>query len=83
MKKTYLYQVQVDNDTEVLYFGSLNEIVEYINDVYKLPLMTFDKLVNHFQSRTKKKNVILGSLKVLERIEQPNKLALKKEMAKL
>ncbi len=83
MKKTYLYQVQVDNDTEVLYFGSLNEIVEYINDVYKLPLMTFDKLVNHFQSRTKKKNVILGSLKILERIEQPNKLALKKEMAKL
>jgi len=83
MKKTYLYQVQIDNDTEVLYFGSLNEIVEYINDVYKLPLMTFDKLVNHFQSRTKKKNVILGSLKVLERIEQPNKLALKKEMAKL
>jgi len=83
MKKTYLYQVQIDNDTEVLYFGSLNEIVEYINDVYKLPLMTFDKLVNHFQSRTKKKNVILGSLKILERIEQPNKLALKKEMAKL
>lgn len=83
MKKTYLYQVQIDNDTEVLYFGSLNEIVEYINDVYKLPLMTFDKLVNHFQSRTKKKNVILGSLKTLERIEQPNKLALKKEMAKL
>lgn len=83
MKKTYLYQVQVDNDTEVLYFGSLNEIVDYINDMYKLPLMTFDKLVNHFQSRTKKKNVILGNFKVLERIEQPNKLALKKEMAKL
>ena len=57
MKKTYLYQVQVDNDAEILYFGSLNEIVDYINDMYKLPLMTFDKLVNHFQSRTKKKNV--------------------------
>ena len=83
MKKTYLYQVQVDNDAEILYFGSLNEIVDYINDMYKLPLMTFDKLVNHFQSRTKKKNVILGNFKVLERIEQPNKLALKKEMAKL
>ena len=83
MRKSYLYQIQVNNESEIMYFNNLSGIVEYINEVYKMPIVSFDKVENYFQSRTKKKNVILANLKLIERILQPNKPSQNKGKAKL
>ncbi len=83
VRKNYLYQVQIDNDNEVVGFNNIGSVVDYLNEKFKMPCFSRDILHGWFHNKHKRKNVMLQHLKLIQRIEQPNKLALKKERAKL
>ena len=83
VRKNYLYQVQIDNDNDVMVYNNIYSVVEYLNQEFKMPCFSRDILHGWFRDRVKRKNIMLQHLKLIERIEQPNKLAPRKEKAKL
>jgi len=79
----YLYQIQINDDSEVKNFTKIMDIVKYLNDVYNMPLFSRDILHGWFRDKHKRKNIILQNIKLIDRIQQPNKLAPRKEKVKL
>lgn len=81
-RTNYTYQVQLNNESEIKIFDKVSEIVNYLNDEYKMPLITIDILHGFFRCRTKRKNVLLTNLSILDRVKIPNKHQPKKEKVK-
>ena len=81
-RKNYIYQIQINDDSEIKNFTKIMDIVNYLNEVYKMPIFSRDILHGWFRDLHKRKNIMLENMKLVERIAQPNKHPVRKGRVK-